>query len=542
MRLEFAHDLVTKELFDELEFSSYCRPFVEKIPMMAEKILRPMESEQRLRDHFQKLALIDKYVRDTGAIISALKEVPALDSLLISYKHQTLGAYQLYLIGEFLFNAGKVERAEVLQIFYDEKEERQVYSSEEESMLRDFFVHMDFADDIDQVLYRYTDEQFQNLRISKKVQSQISKIDRKIQKLTLKIEQEVLKTTKLKMTYPYPREVERDDLDESTRKKIEKCDYLNLSKREGGYFVIEFAITEDMIALETEKEFLSQEYNKMLEDVLEKANRELLPEYKTLETYYRKRQELAYLYLLVEKKRTLGLCWPTISSSATDNHLKIIKGRLPILAAIKAEEGESYSPSMIDFSSGANVLFGANLSGKTTLLKTIYFLLVLTQVGLPVPAKALECQFPRVVALHLKSSGNLRAHSSSFSEELEFFSTHLKKMQTAKAAATGGVYLFVDELFHTTNPLSGVALSETFISYFTEQRDTCFVCTSHYPEILAIEDCKIFRMSSGDYHLLPVDRSNLQWMKSEYTAPLLTASKYTLPLKLLEKIAKSLET
>ncbi len=160
-----------------------------------------------------------------------------------------------------------------------------------------------------------------------------------------------------------------------------------------------------------------------------------------------------------------------------------------VLPVLKTQRKDAYTPLSLDLKKGASVLFGANMTGKTTALKTIYFHLTAIRTGLPVPAEAITLHFPNQVAFHLKSPGDIKKKLSGFGEEIVFFTKEISP----------GAYFLVDELFQSTDPVNGVKLSQIFLSAFS-QKEMIFFCTSHYPDLLNLTDISLYWMKDVDYN------------------------------------------
>ena len=196
-------------------------------------------------------------------------------------------------------------------------------------------------------------------------------------------------------------------------------------------------------------------------------------------TIYINRKEITYNYLLLFTAANNDLVFPTICEEVK---LSICEAKLPCLNCTTTQ-GIGHVPLNINLEKGSNLLYGPNMSGKTTTLKALYFHLMLTSVGLPVPAKRLETNFPSNIAIHIKNSGSLRQHLSSFGEELAFFAQkHLSSS-----------FIFVDEMFNSTNPISAVQLSKIFLDKFSRE-NLIFFCTSQYPELFKNSAYNLYKM------------------------------------------------
>ncbi len=91
------------------------------------------------------------------------------------------------------------------------------------------------------------------------------------------------------------------------------------------------------------------------------------------------------------------------------------------------------------------VVSGSNMSGKSTLLRTVGVNAVLAQAGAPVPARGLRMS-PLLVGASIRIQDSLQAGEAPFYAEI------LRLRQIVEAAAGDGTVLFlVDEVLHGTN-------------------------------------------------------------------------------------------
>jgi DNA mismatch repair ATPase MutS len=114
---------------------------------------------------------------------------------------------------------------------------------------------------------------------------------------------------------------------------------------------------------------------------------------------------------------------------------------------------------------------------------------------------------------------------SSFTEELSFFERDF----------TENSYVFMDELFQSTNPDSGLALSKLFLEVFSK-KSVFFICSSHYLNLLSMPDIQFFKMSA-QFKAVPLDSVTQEInFKEEIKKPFELSLKYNLPLDIKTKI------
>ena len=126
--------------------------------------------------------------------------------------------------------------------------------------------------------------------------------------------------------------------------------------------------------------------------------------------------------------------------------------RWPPLQERLEEQGGAICPLSIHWS-GAAVLTGPNMGGKSVALRTIGFTALCAMMGLPVPAKRASLAIPpRVRWLGIGSDDEERGGL------LSSFAREVVRVRDAFTAIEPGTLLLVDELGRTTTPHEGFAL------------------------------------------------------------------------------------
>lgn len=131
---------------------------------------------------------------------------------------------------------------------------------------------------------------------------------------------------------------------------------------------------------------------------------------------------------------------------------------------------------------GTRVLLvsGSNMSGKSTLLRTVGVNLVLAQAGAPVRAKSMELS-PMALGTRIRSTDSLQEGRSNFYTEI------LRIRQVAALAEKGGPLLFLfDELLEGTNSHDRQVGSEALLEALLE-KDAIGIVTTHDLALTKIE-------------------------------------------------------
>ncbi len=538
MHLEFDQSSISpelSELLQELDFPQYLNLFNINIPMVYTKILKPLKQKNGIK-HFEDLRDLNKTISvdETlfAQIITQLEKLPSLASLLNLIKEKSLQQYHIYQLGNFLTHN------QILQSL-----EKDIFSTTLDMIIEDEICLL-----IKEILLKYTKNDFAMIKLDKneqRIRNERDEIESQLNLLLKRYEQEIEKQTGIRMIYPYPKEVEKsyDRLDD-----LNKSDLISITTKDDHY-LINYQLDREIQEQNRKQEQLDIEFTICMNRKLNNLNDQLSPLYERFEKFYQIRVKRTYQYALLWTMKQNNLVLPCF----TENHqLKMVDAILPVLCQ---EDPQQYAPLSIDLQKGSNVLFGQNMSGKTTCLKTIFFQLQLTRMGLPVPAKDLTLHFPEHIEFHLKSSGSITKHLSSFGEEVAFFTRQFPD----------GAYVLSDELFQSTNPVSGVELSRIFLTYFSD-RNSIFFCSSHYLEVLQIPEINLFRMqdiesckfledatqmkelkiselsNSTSYQIEPIPTDQINTILQEGLKSLQIALHFPLNEEIKKKIIKSLRT
>ena len=158
----------------------------------------------------------------------------------------------------------------------------------------------------------------------------------------------------------------------------------------------------------------------------------------------------------------------------------------PQIADSLEDSGNSFQPVSIRLESGPCLLTGANMSGKTVVLKTVSLIQTLAQYGFFVPAgKARLSMIEELFLVSGDRQDQLRGLSSFAAEMLE-----LNRIFAAVKKGTP-LLVLIDEPARTTNPNEGMALVSALADFFTLHRITALIST-HFGDMKL--SCKKLRV------------------------------------------------
>ncbi len=522
MILVFEKDALPEPVFRELGFEKFLELFNHGLPLIPSKILRPLSRKEGIA-HFKLLADVETKLGEYTDMLTGLsKSLPKLDGIMPFFESGMLQQYHLHELGRFLTADTELVRHE---------NNYPVAGTPREcvpAMLS--------------ILQKYTEDNYSVINSGtrgEKLKSDAVNIDKDLMAELKVYEKQILSQTGFKMIYPYPKEVILSEaqitaLNESSLVSIEKTTEM---------WRIDYTPGTEMTSLVSRRERLINELDDIMQEKLSALNNEIRLFYEVFSRYYQERKKRTWIYLLLFVKQNHDLSLPEFTATIGCS----IKGGYvySLFDALK----EDCVPLDVELNSGSNVLYGANMSGKTTVLKTVFFLLTCIRFGLPVPAKSIRLSYPEDISMLLKSSGDMSRNISTFSEEILFFT---------KPSAEGA-YILCDELFLSTDPVNGATLSDIFIKdYSTKQQ--VFLCTTHYAQALDIKNIRLLGMLEPDpdklslmhtdikeylkkmpYKIIAMPAGNSELSSVPRYTPLKIALLFPLPGSIKEKIKMRLE-
>jgi DNA mismatch repair protein MutS len=124
------------------------------------------------------------------------------------------------------------------------------------------------------------------------------------------------------------------------------------------------------------------------------------------------------------------------------------------------------------------LITGPNMSGKSTLLKSIGLCVTLAHLGLAVPAEKCEMTWFDVISIAINLNDDiLNGHSHFMTEVMNLKSVLLQVHEGRRCFA------IFDELFRGTNPEDALAISRRTIRGLTRFKDSCFFISTHLHQL-----------------------------------------------------------
>ena len=184
-------------------------------------------------------------------------------------------------------------------------------------------------------------------------------------------------------------------------------------------------------------------------------------------------KKLAHLDLLIAKAMQavqLNLVQPQLTKVDTS-----YKGMFnPFIKNELEKQKKQYQAIDIELQKSVCLITGANMAGKTVVLKTLALCQYLCQFGFYVPAASAQISLVDQILLSVGDEQSELNGLSSFASEM----MNVSKM-VEESKEHSNVLILVDELARTTNPVEGLAIVNAVADIFY-QNNIRSVITTHY--------------------------------------------------------------
>ena len=194
----------------------------------------------------------------------------------------------------------------------------------------------------------------------------------------------------------------------------------------------------------------------------------------------------------------MGLCFPALSQDGTSQYDDMFH---PQVQEALASRGRTFQPVSIAYGMEPTLITGANMGGKTVVLKTLTLCQWLFQFGFGIPAAAARIAIKDDIHFCIGDDQSVEKGLSSFAAEMKNIDAVIKASRENKK-----LLALIDEPARTTNPTEGAALVSALLRVLAG-RDMSLVMTTHYDIEPGEARClrvKGFENGSMDYTLVEV--------------------------------------
>ena len=196
--------------------------------------------------------------------------------------------------------------------------------------------------------------------------------------------------------------------------------------------------------------------------------------------------------------RQMGLTFPVLSQDGTTAYKAMFH---PQVKKALATRGREFQPVDIAFGGHPTLITGANMGGKTVVLKTLTLCQLLFQFGFGIPAASAQIAVKDEIHFCIGDEQSVEKGLSSFAAEMKNIDAVIKASRENKK-----LLALIDEPARTTNPTEGAALVTALLQVLAG-RDMNLVMTTHYDIEPGDARClrvKGFENGTMDYQLVEV--------------------------------------
>jgi hypothetical protein len=217
-------------------------------------------------------------------------------------------------------------------------------------------------------------------------------------------------------------------------------------------------------------ELLAQQ-SEIQNEVCARLSDQLLPLADTLSNAM---EQLAYIDLLLAKAN-LAIDWELTRPEIGD-HIEYQALVNPRLKHRNEANHLRYQPVDISIRPGVCLITGANMAGKTVLLKSVATAQIMAQCGFYVPAAKATVKLLQGIATSIGDDQDEMNGLSSYASEIIKISNILRSCREQQ------LLVLIDEPARTTNPVEGKALVQAIIAIL-EQCSSFTLITTHYGQL-----------------------------------------------------------
>ena len=196
--------------------------------------------------------------------------------------------------------------------------------------------------------------------------------------------------------------------------------------------------------------------------------------------------------------KQLGLSFPTMSPDGTSHYRAMFH---PQVKDALASRGRNFQPVDIGFGHHPTLITGANMGGKTVVLKTLTLCQYLFQFAFGIPALEARIAVKDEIYFCIGDEQSVEKGLSSFAAEMKNIDAVIKASRMNKK-----LLALIDEPARTTNPTEGAALVTALLKVLAD-KDMSLVMTTHYDIEPGDARClrvKGFENGEMDYQLVEV--------------------------------------
>ena len=266
--------------------------------------------------------------------------------------------------------------------------------------------------------------------------------------------------------------------------------FLEISKGQAATFDAEKFGYDRRQTLTNSERYITPELKEMEDKILKAEDKSVILEYNMFidlrervkghtERLQRTSEQLSILDCLISFADVSNE-YQLVKPEFTEDELEIIDGRHPIVEKMLGERTYVPNDVKMDDDTFIYLITGPNMSGKSTYMRQVAIITIMSQIGMNVPAAS--CKIPIFDAIYTRigASDDLSSGKSTFMIEMMEANDALKH-------ATKNSLIIFDELGRGTSTYDGMALAEAMLKYIHNYIGAKTLFSTHYHELTDLD-------------------------------------------------------
>ncbi len=232
----------------------------------------------------------------------------------------------------------------------------------------------------------------------------------------------------------------------------------------------ELASKRILLKKNPEDELLDESCREIEDKVRADIKRRLSPFSEEISNQFKRITDLDIIIAKVLQMEEMELSLPVISEKG----FKFNGIFNPEVKYFLHEQGKDFQSNDIENGSGVLLITGANMGGKTVLLKSLTLSYILFHFAFGIPASEASVTPVKAVSFITGDSQDIKSGYSSFASEILKINKIITQLKRGDTVAS-----FIDEPARSTNPSEGTALAESLLEILSDFASVSVV-TTHY--------------------------------------------------------------
>lgn len=244
--------------------------------------------------------------------------------------------------------------------------------------------------------------------------------------------------------------------------------------------------------LKNAERYYTQELKEMENTILNAKNQSLELEYKLFQNIREKIKEeiiriqsSSRIVSLIDVVTSLGkisyannYIRPKVND---EGYINIVDGRHPVVEALIEDDQFIANDTFLDKDKDMiHIITGPNMSGKSTYMRQVAIMVLMSQIGCFVPASEADISIVDRIFTRIGASDNLSGGDSTFMVEMNEVSNIIKN-------ATKDSLIILDEVGRGTSTYDGLSIAWAVVEYIVKKIDAKTLFATHYHELTQLQ-------------------------------------------------------